>query len=138
MRAGAAWIRWLRNTVLRKTALAAAVAILAIIVYATLVPISLRPSSGHVHPERVLAFFALGATFSVAFPRRWAWVVVAVVVIACGLEYAQTFIPTRDGRMLDAVEKSAGGLTGVGLGLVFSELAERMAPWLGPRTRGPV
>ena len=117
---------------LRKFALAAAIVVLSIIVYATLVPITLRPNSGHLHAERQLAYFALGGAFTVAFPRRWPWIVAAVLSIACGLEYAQTFIPSRDGRLIDAFEKSAGGLAGVVAGTVFSGLTERLFPWLGP------
>ena len=113
---------------LRKIASAAAIAVLTIIVYATVVPISLRPNSGHLHLERQLAYFAVGGTLTIAFPRQWLWLVAVVVVIACGLEYAQTFTPTRDGRLADAAEKSVGGLLDIAAGLGFSTVVKRMFP----------
>ena len=88
------------------------------IVYATVTPISLRPTSGHLHPERMLAYFALGVVLSLARPKRPLASAVVVTLIACGLEYLQTFVPTRDGRWPDAVEKTLGGVVGV----LFAEL----------------
>ena len=101
--------------------------ILMVIVYATVVPISLRPNSGHLHSERVLAYLALGGTMALAFPRRLHWTVAAVIAIACGLEFLQTFIPSRDGRLPDAIEKSLGGLVGVAGGWATDALSTRLS-----------
>ena len=116
---------------LRLAARGAFLVVLTVIVYATVVPISMRPSSGHLHPERMLAYCALGGTMAVGFPRRMLWVVLAVVAIACGLEFLQLFIPTRDGRLPDAIEKSVGGLAGVAMGWALSKTADRLTPRFG-------
>ena len=113
---------------LRLTARLVLAAVLAVIGYATVVPISLRPNSGHLHLERVLAYFALGGAMAVAFPRRPMWTLAAVLGIACGLEAIQTFIPTRDGRLSDAMEKSAGGLGGIVSGWIFTGLTDLVFP----------
>jgi VanZ family protein len=94
------------------------------IVYATLVPIWLRPKTGHPHLEHVLAFALLGVTAAVAFPRRPWSVLVGLAFLAFGLEYLQTFIPTRDGRMFDAMEK----LVGAGAGATFGLVVNRLGP----------
>ena len=107
---------------LRLAARGAFLVVLTVIVYATVVPISMRPNSGHLHPERMLAYCALGGTMAVGFPRRLAWVVVAVVLVAFGLELLQVFIPTRDGRLPDAMEKCAGGLVGAAAGWAVNKL----------------
>ena len=107
-------------------ALTAAVALLTLIVLATLVPISLRPHTGHVHVERVSAYLALGALSAFAVPNRWPWVLLGVVLIALGLEWLQTLIPTRDGRLPDALEKTAGGALGVSAGLLAAALEQHI------------
>ena len=104
----------------------AAAAVLVIIAFATLVPITLRPHTGHVHLERIGAYFALGALMGISFPHRWPWIMLGVVLIASGLEWLQTFIPTRDGRLADALEKTAGGLLGVSTGLIAAALEEHL------------
>ena len=101
----------------------------AIIAFATLAPVALRPRTGHVHFERVVAYMMLGGSLSLAFPRRPARVIAALVFLACGLEYAQTFIPTRDGRIPDALEKCAGAVIGAVMGIVVTRICERRR-WL--------
>ena len=112
----------------RAAALGAFAVVFGAIVYATVVPIALRPNTGHVHYERMLAFFALGGSLGAAFPKRWPWVLLGVVVIACGLEYLQTFIPSRDGRLPDALEKCAGGSLGASAGFVVAACEEHFFP----------
>lgn len=114
------------NMVLRRAALGAAGLVFLVIVYATLVPINLRPDSGHLHAERELAYAALSTFIVIAYPTRWRSITVAICAIAFALEFLQIFIPTRDGRLLDALEKSAGGLAGVMVGLIVSLLVERI------------
>ena len=114
------------NRVLRRAALGAAGLVFLVIVYATLVPISLRPDSGHLHAERELAYAALSTFLVIAYPTRWRSITLAICAIAFALEFWQIFIPTRDGRLLDALEKSAGGLAGVMVGLIVTLLVERI------------
>jgi hypothetical protein len=118
---------------LRKIGLASAMVILAVIIYATLVPIGFRPKTGHVHLERIAAYLALGGALTVAFPHRVIWVALALILTACGLEYAQTFIPTRDGHLFDAMEKSFGALLGVVGGWLLTWAVERQSLSFKPR-----
>ena len=112
-------------TVLRTAALLAFALVLVVIIYATIVPIALRPKTGHLHPERMLTFLALGATSIIAFPRTPWRVVVIVCSIACCLEWIQTFVPTRDGRLSDALEKSFGETLGVAAGWMLELVVRR-------------
>lgn len=98
--------------------------ILGVIVFATLSPINLRPNTGHLHPERITAFALLGATLCFGHPRHRALCMFVACALACGLEYAQTFIPTRDGRLADAVEKAGGAVAGVALAALAVELSQ--------------
>ena len=108
--------------IVKRAAFVAAGLVFLVIVYATLVPIGLRPNSGHLHAERELAYAALSTLLVVAFPTQWRRIALVICGIAFGLEFAQIFIPTRDGRLLDAVEKSAGGLAGVMVGIIICHL----------------
>ena len=114
------------NMAVRRAALGAAGLVFLVIVYATLVPITLRPNSGHLHAERELAYAALSTFLVIAYPTRWCSITVAICAIAFALEFLQILIPTRDGRLLDALEKSAGGLAGVMVGLTVSHLFDRV------------
>ena len=110
---------------LRRLGLVSSALILAVIIYATIVPIGWRPQTGHVHFERVAAYFSLGGSLVLGLPKRPLLVALILVLIACGLEYLQTFIPTRDGRLFDAFEKSLGALAGVGIGYALTLWAHR-------------
>lgn len=79
----------------------------------TLGPVGLRPQLGHPLMERFAAYVALGAAFSVAYPRRRAWVALAVACAACGLEVGQLLVPGRDARVADALVKAVGAVSGV-------------------------
>lgn len=89
------------------------VAIAAVIVFSTLCPIELRPKTGHVLLERFAAYLLLGATAAAARPRAPVRDLLTVAGLAAALELAQRFIPGRDGHLLDACEKIAGGAAGV-------------------------
>jgi hypothetical protein len=93
------------------------------IVVMTLGPIGLRPQFGHPSMERFAAYLALGGAFSLGYPRHRAWVALAVVCGAMGLEMGQLLVPGRDARVGDALVKVFGAVTGVLF--VTSTLAER-------------
>jgi VanZ family protein len=99
----------------RKYLLIAACLLLAFVVFATLSPIHLRPKTGHPNLERFAAFLILGATYTLALPRRAGLVALCLVVGAFALEAAQRWAPTRDPDLNDALVKAAGTLVGVGL-----------------------
>lgn len=101
----------------------AAAVVFAIIVYATLSPIQLRPQTGYVGLEREAAFALFGAVLMLAFPDQpWA-IVAAIVAIAVGLELTQRLTRDRHGKVLDAVQKIVGGMVGCALGYLISQFA---------------
>jgi hypothetical protein len=104
-------------------------AYLAFIAYATLSPIQLRPVVAAAVIEHVGAFAVVGGLFCLAYPRHMIFVCLIVLGSAVLLEFAQTLTPDRHGRVLDALEKLAGGALGV--------CAGRVALYLWPRSLGP-
>jgi VanZ family protein len=83
-------------------------------IYFKLSPFLMRPEMRtYVHLEHVIAFAALGALFSFAYPRRTILVCCIVLGAAAGLEILQTLTPDRHGTLVDALEKMAGGTVGI-------------------------
>jgi VanZ family protein len=103
----------------RKLIAAAAWGCLIFIIYATLSSLSRRPeltaneTDLSVAIERFGAYALLGSLFMVAYPRRFKFVCVLVLGSAILLELLQIFAPGRDARVLDALEKLAGGIVGI-------------------------
>src|SRR5712671_3898506 len=92
----------------------AAWALLSFIVFATISPIQARPAlptSSAV--EHLAAFSILGVLFCLAYPRKIGRVCLLVLGSAVLLEFAQLLTPDRHGRIVDAIEKMAGGAIGV-------------------------
>ncbi|MFT4115657.1 VanZ family protein [Bradyrhizobium sp.] len=106
---------------MQRSHLIAATAIcLGLIVYATLVKMSGRPALvGHSEAywiivlERFSAYGLLGFLLSFLLPGRIALACTLVMAVAIGLEALQTFTLDRDARLIDALQKSAGGVVGV-------------------------
>jgi hypothetical protein len=92
--------------------------LLAAITFSTLSPITLRPQTGHVVLERVLAYAAVGAAFGVGYPRRLLLATAITLSSAIGLEALQLVIRGRHARLIDAGEKLLGGLIGLGIAAV--------------------
>jgi hypothetical protein len=90
----------------------------AAIAFVTLCPINLRPHFASADEERFGAYLALGLIASQAAPRRSGLVLSLLVLLAFGLEAAQTLIPGRDGRFADACVKATGGVVGAQLGFM--------------------
>lgn len=104
----------------RKTAIVLAWAVLALIVFATLSPIGLRPHIGSVGVERFGAFAVVGLLFGLAYPRHF-WVVLLLVVgTALLLEALQRLTPDRHGEIPDALVKFVGGVVGVGVSFAIN------------------
>jgi len=95
----------------------AAWGLLAFIAYATISPIQDRPtlatSTGFEH---LAAFAVLGALFTLAYPRQVVLVCLIVLGSAVLLEILQLLTPDRHARILDAIEKMAGGIVGIAVG----------------------
>ena|ERR1700730_16181166 len=99
----------------------AAWACLIFIIYATLSSIEARPEligAGFYKAfftvvERFAAYAFLGLLFNLAYPRHVTFVSLIVFGSAVILEFLQLFVPDRDARVLDAIEKLAGGAVGI-------------------------
>jgi VanZ family protein len=107
----------------------AAWASLAFIAYATLSPIQARPTMASADIEHVAAFAVMGGLFCFAYPRHTIPVCVIVLGSAVLLEYLQTLTPDRHGRVLDALEKLAGGALGIWAARITSHF------WLRSRSQ---
>lgn len=90
---------------------------LALIAFATLGPIELRPTSS-VPPtiERFCAFAAVGFAFAIAYPKRFWLTLIIVLGAAMVLEILQIVSLSRHGRLFDALVKMSGGASGLMIG----------------------
>ena len=110
----------------------AAWACLGFIIYATLSSAGARPELTTTEPalavfvERVGAYGLLGLLFYAAYPRRIITVCLLVFGSAILLELLQILIPDRDARVVDAVEKIAGGAAGIVAGRAFVSFVGRL------------
>ena len=125
---------------MHKVVLAAAWGWLLFIAFATLAPLHLRPQMTEAETwstvliEHVGAFGVLGFLFAVGYPRRYAFVCLAVFGSAILLEVLQIFIPDRDARVIDAVEKIAGGAAGIaGVSWLLPALLPRISSFIVAR-----
>lgn len=98
----------------------------ALVVFATLSPIGARPHISHMGPqlERFIAYLVAAAALATAYPARKGVILVCIVVGAAGLELAQHFEASRHARILDALVKIMGGVSG----LAVAALLERLGP----------
>jgi VanZ family protein len=106
----------------------AAWALLAFIIYATISPLQDRPNlSNSAGLGRIVAFAALGGLFCLAYPGRIVFVCLVVLGSAALLEMVQLLTPDRHSRLLDAIEKMAGGAAGIAAGraILYFEQANR-------------
>jgi VanZ family protein len=108
----------------RKLAKLAAWLCVGLIVYATLVPLGMRPTAGEVGPdyERFAAYAVTSALMVLAYPRHPVRVGLMIVAIAVILEISQLAVPGRDARIADALVKVMGGLSGLVLSLFLRRL----------------
>ncbi|RUX22659.1 hypothetical protein EOA27_02925 [Mesorhizobium sp. M2A.F.Ca.ET.037.01.1.1] len=94
----------------------AALALLALITFATLSPIELRPRLSDPNIERALAYVLLGLALALGFPSRVTQTVLFVCAVAGVLEVLQLFDPGRHARFVDGLLKAAAGVVGIVLG----------------------
>ena len=118
---------------LQKLILMAAWSFLLFVIYATLTSAGARPELTQDEPEWVVfverfgAYAILGALFFLAYPRHVGLVCLFIIGGAVILELLQLLIPDRDARVIDAIEKMTGGVTGI---VVARTLAALTGPWL--------
>jgi VanZ family protein len=121
---------------LHKLIVAAAWACLIYIAYATSSPIAARPElvetgiykAFFTVVERFGAYAVLGLLFCLAYPRHITFVCVLVFGSAVILELMQNFIPDRDARVVDVIEKLVGGAAGILLGDITPTLFRPPGP----------
>jgi len=83
-------------------------------IYYKLSPYLMRPEmKTYAHFVHITAFAVLGAVFSFIYPRHTIRVCCLVLGGAAVLEILQTLTPDRHGTWLDALEKMAGGASGI-------------------------
>lgn len=109
----------------RKTIIVIAWTTFALIAFATLSPIGLRPHFAGVSLERFGAFALVGLLFGLAYPRHLWLVLTLVGGAAVGLEVLQHLTPDRHGEVRDALVKLAGGVTGIGISLALHQTLKR-------------
>ena len=111
----------------------AAWACLIFIIYATLSSLDARPELTGVGfykafftvLERFGAYAVLGLLFYLAYPRHVVLVSLLVLGNAVILELLQNFVPDRDARVSDALEKLAGGIAGIFAAMALLALIRR-------------
>jgi hypothetical protein len=106
----------------------AAWVLVILIIAVTLVPIGLRPVvTADPSIERVAAYATAGLLMMLGYPRHWPWVLLGSVILAGGLEAAQTLTSTRHGRFDDFLVKAGAALVGSLLSLaVASRSGQRL------------
>lgn len=106
----------------------AAWVLVILIIAVTLVPIGLRPVvTADLSIERVAAYATAGLLMILGYPRHWPWVLLGSVILAGGLEAAQTLTSTRHGRFDDFLVKAGAALVGSLLSLaVASRSGQRL------------
>ena len=75
--------------------------------------------------ERFGGYALLGGLFCLTYPHRITFVCLVVLGSAVVLELLQILVPDRDPRILDALEKSAGGVVGITIAMAVLTLSRR-------------
>ncbi|MCJ2085978.1 hypothetical protein MKK88_08210 [Methylobacterium sp. E-005] len=108
--------------------------LVAAIIAITLVPIGLRPVvTANPSLERIAAYALTGLLMMVGYRRYWLQILIGSVLLAGGLEAAQTLTSTRHGRFDDFLVKAGAALAGAVAGLVVATLASRRSTQLADR-----
>ncbi|MEL6062222.1 MULTISPECIES: hypothetical protein [unclassified Methylobacterium] len=108
--------------------------LVAFIAVVTLVPIGLRPVvTANPSIERIAAYALAGLLMMVGYPRRWLQILIGSILLAGGLEAAQTLTSTRHGRFDDFLVKAGAALAGAVAGLAIGTLAARRPTRLSDR-----
>jgi VanZ family protein len=113
----------------QKLAAIAAWALLCFLAYASVSPIGARPTlPSSTSLEHVAAFATVGFLFHLAYPRHGMFVWLIVLGSAALFELLQLVTIDRHARLVDAVEKMAGGSVGIFVGraaLYFEQTLRR-------------
>lgn len=100
--------------------------LVALISAVSLVPLGFRPVvTADPVIERAAAYALVGLLMMVSYPRHWRWILIGSILLAGGLEAAQTVTGTRHGRFEDFLVKAGAALAGAVAGLALAGLASR-------------
>ncbi|GLS69585.1 hypothetical protein [Methylobacterium tardum] len=100
--------------------------LVVLIVAVTLVPLGLRPVvTANPSVERAAAYALTGLLMMVSYPKHWRRILIGSILLAGGLEAAQTLTGTRHGRFDDFLVKAGAALAGAVAGLALASLASR-------------
>ncbi|MGX4770567.1 VanZ family protein [Bradyrhizobium guangdongense] len=103
------------HRMLRKLLALAAWGTLAFICFVSLSPMHFRPEAtleSSAASQRIIAYFLLGLLFGAAYPARLIRSLMFVIFVALALEAMQELTPDRHGRVIDALEKVVGSVSG--------------------------
>jgi VanZ family protein len=96
--------------------------LLAGLIYVTLSPIDLRPSTPlPTQVERIIALAIVGFAFAIAYPRHIVLVAAVVLGATVMLEALQLLSPSRHGRLVDVAAKLIGAGAGIGTGWLLAK-----------------
>ncbi|GGI33448.1 hypothetical protein GCM10010987_74440 [Bradyrhizobium guangdongense] len=101
---------------------------LAFVCFVSLSPMRFRPEAAvesSAEMQRIIAYFFLAFLFGAAYPARLIRSLMFVIVVALALEAMQGLTPDRHGRLIDAMEKVVGAVSGCGAARVIQVLIER-------------
>ncbi len=125
----------------QRLSLVAAWLVLAFIAFATLSPIQDRPVVAGPQYEHFAAFALMGFAFMRGYPNRLLLIVAVVVGSAFALEALQLLTPDRHGRLIDALVKAGGGLSGIAIAhfadLLFRGPLDRFRAMRADRAQEP-
>jgi VanZ family protein len=114
--------------------IAASVLLVAGVLFASLVPLTLPPPPSHFDKlEHAVAYLCLALWFTgLVPPARYGWVALALVLFGLVIEFLQEFMPF--GRQGDPLDMAAN-LVGIGLGVAIATWttggwAPRIEAWL--------
>lgn len=102
--------------------------LISFIAFSTLSPIEARPHVTSTSLEHVAAFTVLGMFACLSFSTVWKRAVLASIMTAIVLEFAQHYVPGRHARVFDLLEKCLGVMVGVALFLILGKLMSRLFP----------
>jgi hypothetical protein len=109
---------------------------IAVLVWFTIAPSSVRPNSGVPHDlEHFASFSIAGALWYMGYPRRLLLCLAFAIVFAGGLELIQLLVPGRHARTVDFVVDILGAWTGtVGAFAIVRALTTKASRTTQPRS----
>jgi hypothetical protein len=106
---------------------------LALIIFVTVSPINVRPSTVTTTDlDRAFAFFVMSGLFIVAYPKRVLPIALALLLAPFAIELMQYLSVTRHPQFPDAVVKAIGVLVGIACGLLANLVLRSHVRFVGP------